>query len=63
MYEDEAKTIRFLRDLRDKAVWSGGASSFIMGVFGIALDAKPEPEDEMKARHADLERNWLGKST
>lgn len=56
VFEDETKTIRFLRDLRDKAVYTGGASMLVMSVFSTALNGTSEPEEEMKTRRADLER-------
>lgn len=45
----------FLRNLRDKAVHCGGASSLVMTVFSAVLNAYPEPEEERKARIAKLE--------
>ena len=58
-YEGDEKALRFLRDLRDKAVHSGGASGFTMQLFHVTLDNPPEPEEDRKARQDELERTWL----
>ena len=59
-YEGDEKALKFLRDLRDKAVHSGGASGFTMQLFHVTLDIPhPEPPEERKARQDELERTWL----
>lgn len=54
----EAATVRFLLDLRDKCVFGGAASSFVMLVLNIALDGVVETEAESTARRAELEQGW-----
>lgn len=61
--ENDPQALKFLRDLRDKAVFGGGASGFMMGVFSIAVDHPPESEAERHARQDELERTWLGESS
>lgn len=52
--------IRFMRDLRDMAVYIGGASSFVMATFSAALDDIPETEEDREARQAILEHERKG---
>lgn len=59
-YESDEQAIRFLRDLRDKAVYTGGASPMVMHLFSMALDDVPESEEDRDQRHRELERRWLG---
>ena len=59
-YEGDEEALKFLRDLRDKAVHTGGASDFTMQMFHVTLDLPhPEPPEERKARQSELERTWL----
>ena len=58
-YEGDEGALKFLRDLRDKAVHSAGASGFTMQLFHVTLDNPPESEEDRKARQDELERTWL----
>ena len=53
----EAATVRFLLDLRDKCVYGGAASNFVMAVLNVALDGVVETDAERDARHLELEQN------
>ena len=46
--------VRFVRDLRDKAVYAGGASSFVMATFAAMLASFPESDDEATERRTSL---------
>jgi len=60
-YEGDEQALKFLRDLRDKAVHTGGASDFTMQLFHVTLDIPhPESPEDRKARQTELERTWLG---
>lgn len=47
--EDYAAAMKFLRTLRSKAVYTGGASQFVMDMFHVVCDNPPEPEEERKS--------------
>jgi hypothetical protein len=54
------EVLRFTRDLRDKAVYIGGASPFVMHLFATLLEDQPEEDESAKVeRRAELERTWL----
>jgi hypothetical protein len=52
----QEEKIRFLRDLRDKSVYYGGASNLVMSVFSVVLDKYPEALADRDARHVELEK-------
>lgn len=45
-YTDAETARRFLRNLRDKAVYTGGASPFVMQILTGVCDNPPEPKAE-----------------
>ncbi len=55
----EDDMVTFIRDLRDKAVFMGRASGFIMTFFEIMLDGRTETSEAARARRDNLEKNWL----
>lgn len=52
----KSEELFFLRNLRDKAVYSGGASGFVMQVFNALLAGYSETESERQKRHNQLKR-------
>lgn len=56
---EKTEELKFLRNLRDKAVFCGGASNLIMQTFNILLSKYPESEHEKNIRHEQLEREYM----
>ena len=53
---DGKDPVRFLRDLRDKCVWSGSSEFCVIAISAI-LSKEPEETIEARdARHAELDR-------
>jgi hypothetical protein len=46
--------VRFLRDLRDELVFSGGCSDAIITAISATLSPYPESDEEMWARREEL---------
>lgn len=54
---DLPETLRFVRDIQDKCVFTGGASPFVMRMWSIMLEGQtPERDEEKAERRAALER-------
>lgn len=56
---DLPETLRFIRDLRDKCVFTAGGSDFVMQIWSMMLSEYPEPEEEKAERRKELEK-WAG---
>lgn len=56
---DLPETLRFIRNLRDKCVYTAGGSNFVMMLWNFMLSEYPEPEEEKDERHKELKR-WAG---
>lgn len=54
----EQECVNFLRDVRDMAVHTGGASSFTMKFISILVDQYPETEKEAEDRRSKLKERY-----
>jgi len=48
--------VRFLLDLRDDLVYSGGCANAVLIILSAALDATPETDEEKRIRRTALEK-------